>query len=276
MRPSKNSSIASAASALCPSRLFPLPAVRDEHTRGGLASSFRLPPLERQVHPAGADRGDRPVLAPDQVLAVSTARTWRRSPRISRRTTSAVIVDEHVEPLTLDDAPDLVVIQVYITNAYRAYRIADHYRAPGRVRRARRTARHRRFPMKQPLTPTPSFSGPGEQTFPQFLADFRAGAPQRLYVDLGPHARPRPAHSPRSDSPHALPRAEFHRGHARLPAALRLLLQGRILSGRPRLLHAARRRCAGRDRPPARDAISISSTIICWATAASPQRSSTA
>ena len=36
--------------------------------------------------------------------------------------------DEHVEPLDLDDEPDLVVIQVYITNAYRAYRIADHYR----------------------------------------------------------------------------------------------------------------------------------------------------
>ena len=39
--------------------------------------------------------------------------------------------DEHVEPLDLDDDPDLVVIQVYITNAYRAYRIADHYRARG-------------------------------------------------------------------------------------------------------------------------------------------------
>ena len=43
----------------------------------------------------------------------------------------AVIVDEHVEPLTVDDAPELVVIQVYITNAYRAYRIADHYRSQG-------------------------------------------------------------------------------------------------------------------------------------------------
>src|ERR1019366_7219434 len=41
----------------------------------------------------------------------------------------AVIVDEHVQPLTLDDAPHLVVIQVYITNAYRAYKIADHYRS---------------------------------------------------------------------------------------------------------------------------------------------------
>jgi hypothetical protein len=32
----------------------------------------------------------------------------------------AVIQDEHVEPLDLDDVPDLVVIQVYITAAYRA------------------------------------------------------------------------------------------------------------------------------------------------------------
>src|ERR1700761_4525976 len=43
----------------------------------------------------------------------------------------AVIVDEHVEKLSLDDSPDLVIIQVYITNAYRAYRIADHYRSQG-------------------------------------------------------------------------------------------------------------------------------------------------
>ena len=43
----------------------------------------------------------------------------------------AEIQDEHVEPLRLDDEPDLVVIQVYITSAYRAYRIADHYRRRG-------------------------------------------------------------------------------------------------------------------------------------------------
>ena len=41
------------------------------------------------------------------------------------------IQDEHVETLDLDDSPDLVVIQVYITSAYRAYRLADHYRARG-------------------------------------------------------------------------------------------------------------------------------------------------
>lgn len=39
--------------------------------------------------------------------------------------------DEHVETLNLADTPDLVVIQVYITSAYRAYDIADHYREKG-------------------------------------------------------------------------------------------------------------------------------------------------
>ncbi|UCD43638.1 MAG: B12-binding domain-containing radical SAM protein, partial [Chloroflexota bacterium] len=41
------------------------------------------------------------------------------------------IQDEHVETLDLDDQPDLVVIQVYITSAYRAYQLADHYRRRG-------------------------------------------------------------------------------------------------------------------------------------------------
>ena len=40
------------------------------------------------------------------------------------------LIDEHVEPLSLDDDPDLVIIQGYITNARRAYAIADHYREP--------------------------------------------------------------------------------------------------------------------------------------------------
>jgi len=39
--------------------------------------------------------------------------------------------DEHVEELKLDDEPDLVIIQVYITNAFRAYALADHYRKKG-------------------------------------------------------------------------------------------------------------------------------------------------
>src|SRR5512140_2277311 len=41
------------------------------------------------------------------------------------------IADEHVEKLNLEDEPDLVVIEVYITSAYRAYQIAYHYRRKG-------------------------------------------------------------------------------------------------------------------------------------------------
>lgn len=34
--------------------------------------------------------------------------------------------DQHVEKLNLNDTPDLVIIQVYITNAKRAYSIGKH------------------------------------------------------------------------------------------------------------------------------------------------------
>src|SRR5947207_12773634 len=37
------------------------------------------------------------------------------------------IWDEYVERVPLDDEPDLVVIQVYITSARRSYAIADQY-----------------------------------------------------------------------------------------------------------------------------------------------------
>src|SRR3954462_11002428 len=43
----------------------------------------------------------------------------------------AFIEDEHVSPVHTGDQPDLVVIQVYITSARRAYALADHYRAGG-------------------------------------------------------------------------------------------------------------------------------------------------
>jgi radical SAM superfamily enzyme YgiQ (UPF0313 family) len=92
----------------------------------------------------------------------------------------AVIVDEHVEPLTLDDEPDLVVIQVYITNAYRAYRIADHYRARGAFV-ALGGLHVTSLPDEAAPHADAIFVGPGEQTFPALLRDLRAGCPQRLY-----------------------------------------------------------------------------------------------
>jgi len=93
----------------------------------------------------------------------------------------AVIVDEHVEPLTLDDAPELVVIQVYITNAHRAYRIADHYRGQGAfvcLGGLHVTS----LPGEAAAHADAIFLGPGEQTFPKFLQDFRAGTPERIYT----------------------------------------------------------------------------------------------
>src|SRR6478735_5652003 len=88
---------------------------------------------------------------------------------------------EHVEPLDLDDEPDLVVIQVYITNAYRAYRIADHYRAKG-AHVALGGLHVTSLPDEAAPHADTIFLGPGEDTFPQFLRDLAAGAPQARYV----------------------------------------------------------------------------------------------
>jgi radical SAM superfamily enzyme YgiQ (UPF0313 family) len=93
----------------------------------------------------------------------------------------AVIVDEHVEPLAIDDSPELVVIQVYITNAYRAYKIADHYRSKGAfvcLGGLHVTS----LPEEATVHADTIFLGPGEQTFPQFLQHFRAGNPERVYI----------------------------------------------------------------------------------------------
>jgi radical SAM superfamily enzyme YgiQ (UPF0313 family) len=92
----------------------------------------------------------------------------------------AVIVDEHVQPLTADDRPDLVLIQVYITNAYRAYRLADHYRANG-VFVALGGLHVTSLPDEAAAHADAIFLGPGEQTFPVFLQDFRSGHPLPLY-----------------------------------------------------------------------------------------------
>jgi radical SAM superfamily enzyme YgiQ (UPF0313 family) len=88
--------------------------------------------------------------------------------------------DEHVEPLNLDDDPDLVIIQVYITNAYRAYRIADHYRRKG-AHVALGGLHVTSLPDEAAPHADTIFLGPGEDTFPQFLSDLAAGAPRRRY-----------------------------------------------------------------------------------------------
>ncbi len=94
---------------------------------------------------------------------------------------TAEIVDEHVQTLDWHDHPDLVVVQVYITNAWRAYEIADHYRARG-CRVALGGLHVTSLPEEAAPHADSLFIGPGEQTFPQFLADLRAGTPRARYT----------------------------------------------------------------------------------------------
>jgi radical SAM superfamily enzyme YgiQ (UPF0313 family) len=91
------------------------------------------------------------------------------------------IQDEHVERLRLDDRPDLVVIQVYITSAYRAYRLADHYRRRG-AHVALGGLHVTSLPDEAARHADTIFIGPGEDIWPAFLRDFRRGEPRRRYV----------------------------------------------------------------------------------------------
>lgn len=94
------------------------------------------------------------------------------------------LVDDHVETWRDDDAPDLVVIQVYITNAYRAYAIADRYRARG-CHVALGGLHVTALPDEAAAHADTIFLGPGEQTFPAFLRDLRVGTPRARYVSGG-------------------------------------------------------------------------------------------
>jgi radical SAM superfamily enzyme YgiQ (UPF0313 family) len=93
----------------------------------------------------------------------------------------ATIVDEHVAKVDANDEPDLVAIQVYITNARRAYALADAYRAKG-VFVVLGGLHVTSLPDEAAAHADAIFLGPGEQTFPLFLADFRRGEPQARYV----------------------------------------------------------------------------------------------
>jgi radical SAM superfamily enzyme YgiQ (UPF0313 family) len=93
---------------------------------------------------------------------------------------SITIQDEHVETLDLDDHPDLVVIQVYITSAYRAYRLADAYRQKG-AHVCLGGLHVTSLPQEAAQHADTIFLGPGEDTWPAFLADYRAGRPAAVY-----------------------------------------------------------------------------------------------
>jgi len=94
--------------------------------------------------------------------------------------TEVTLQDEHVETLKTDDRPELVVIQVYITSARRAYQLADHYRRRGSyvvLGGLHVTS----LPEEAAAHADTIFLGPGEDTWPAFLDDYRAGRPLKVY-----------------------------------------------------------------------------------------------
>jgi radical SAM superfamily enzyme YgiQ (UPF0313 family) len=93
---------------------------------------------------------------------------------------SAEITDEHVERLRMDDRPDLVAIETYITSAKRCYGIADHYRSKG-VYVVLGGLHVTSLPQEGLRHADTVVAGPAEEAWPRFLADFRAGRPERLY-----------------------------------------------------------------------------------------------
>jgi radical SAM superfamily enzyme YgiQ (UPF0313 family) len=159
--------------------------------------------------------------------------------------------DEHVETLDLDDEPDLVVIQAYITSARRAYELADHYRRCGSyvvLGGLHVTA----LPEEAAPHADTIFLGPGEDTWPAFLAHHRAG-------------RPAPRYRSTVRTLAGLPRIrrdliKRHLG-SRTPSWCRADARTRATSatrkpssGRKRVLYPGRGRRAGRDRSAPRQA----------------------
>lgn len=91
------------------------------------------------------------------------------------------IQDQRVETLNLNDQPDLVLIQVYITNAYRAYDIADHYRKKG-VFVILGGLHVTSLPNEAAPHADAIFLGPAEDAITQFLEDFKNKNPKKTYI----------------------------------------------------------------------------------------------
>lgn len=89
--------------------------------------------------------------------------------------------DEHVEELFLDDHPDIAVIQVYITNAFRAYKIADQYRAKG-VYVCLGGLHVTSLPDEALEHADSIFTGPAEESWPRFLNDFKNNQCKKIYA----------------------------------------------------------------------------------------------
>lgn len=91
--------------------------------------------------------------------------------------------DEHVEEINSNDNPEIVLIQVYITNAFRSYQLADQYRKRG-IYVCLGGLHVSSLPEEAMQHADSLFIGPGEDTFPKFLADFRNKEPKKIYQNV--------------------------------------------------------------------------------------------
>lgn len=94
------------------------------------------------------------------------------------------VEDEHVQEVRLDDDPELVVVEAYVTSARRAYALADEYRRRG-AHVAIGGLHPTSLPEEAAFHADSVFLGPGDHTFPRFLQDLRAGRPRRFYRSGG-------------------------------------------------------------------------------------------
>lgn len=92
-----------------------------------------------------------------------------------------VLQDEHVEELMLEDEPDLVVIQVYITNAFRSYELAKLYKKKGAYICLGGLHVTSLPEEAMPYADT-IFLGPGEESWPRFLNDYKNGVQLKRYT----------------------------------------------------------------------------------------------
>ncbi len=93
----------------------------------------------------------------------------------------AEIVDQHVQKIDISDTPDVVAIEVYITNAYRAYQIADHYRSKG-VMVILGGLHVTSLPDEAANHADSIFLGPAEESFPRFLKDLKNNNVAKSYT----------------------------------------------------------------------------------------------
>ena len=97
----------------------------------------------------------------------------------------AKIVDEHVQKLDLDDHPDIVALETYVTSAKRSYRIADYYRKRG-VYVVMGGLHPTACPDEALQHADTVVLGPAEEAWPRFLSDFRKRIAKRIYRSTTP------------------------------------------------------------------------------------------